>query len=131
MRLMGEHLPAWLLRNPPQDCLKVAAKYKKTQDYFRHMQAATPKWLTKDQKREFYRVYKEMRRLRKLGHNVVVDHIVPVRSLIVCGLQVPWNLAIVPYQKNSEKLNTWWPDCPHDKPITDLFAAPEQFKWEM
>lgn len=58
-------------------------------------------------------VYAEAERLtRETGIEHDVDHIVPLRSPIVCGLHVHWNLRAIPTSENCEKGNRWWPDMP-------------------
>lgn len=63
---------------------------------------ATPAWADEDKIRA---VYKEAARL---GHDV--DHIVPLRSPLVCGLHVQDNLRPLPPAENRSKRNRWWPD---------------------
>lgn len=65
---------------------------------------ATPPWSDLKAIEEIYR------RARALG--MEVDHIVPLRSKIVCGLHVPENLRIVTREVNRKKGNRHWPDMP-------------------
>lgn len=41
------------------------------------------------------------------GVEHVLDHIVPLKHPMVCGLTVPWNLAVVPRAVNAAKSNYW------------------------
>ena len=41
-----------------------------------------------------------------------VDHIVPLKSPIVCGLHVEHNLQVIPGVENIRKGNRHWPDMP-------------------
>ena len=67
---------------------------------------ATPKWLTPAQKREMREIYRIAITMTKMtGEQYVVDHIVPLRSDVVCGLHVPWNLRVVTAAENSAKSN--------------------------
>ena len=42
-----------------------------------------------------------------------VDHIVPLRHELVCGLHVENNLRLITPVENQRKGNRWWPDMPH------------------
>lgn len=111
MRIMRE-LPRWL-----QDDYVSASQrrnYHHTQDYFRAMILSTPPWYTlnKAYLKKFYAIFRTMRAMRRRGLDVTVDHIVPLRSKYVCGLNVHWNLKIIPAKSNFSKGNSWWPDCP-------------------
>jgi hypothetical protein len=71
----------------------------------KHRQA-TPKWLTRQQKQQIRELYKIAITMTKLtGERYVVDHIVPLRSDIVCGLHVPWNLRVITQLENLQKSN--------------------------
>jgi hypothetical protein len=64
---------------------------------------ATPKWVDLS---SILAVYIEAKRLTKeTGVQYHVDHIVPLKSPVVCGLHVPWNLQIIPAAENLKKHN--------------------------
>lgn len=53
----------------------------------------------------------EARRLSILrGVDYTLDHEIPLNHPAVCGLNVPWNLKIVPRATNLSKGNRWHPD---------------------
>lgn len=67
---------------------------------------ATPKWLSTQHKEEIdllFNLAKEMRQF--YADTPVVDHIVPLRGKDVCGLNVPWNMQILPMSDNRAKGN--------------------------
>jgi hypothetical protein len=92
--------------------------------YFGLLYDATPDWLSPVQVQQYYAVYREAKRLRKMGRRVEVDHIVPIRNPIVCGLNVPWNLRIVDRDINQRKSNVYWPDMPNEQ--LDMFGREEK-----
>lgn len=71
---------------------------------------ATPKWANIDVIRSVYDAASKM--TSETGESYHVDHIVPLRSKIVCGLHCEFNLQILPASKNTSKGNRYWPDMP-------------------
>lgn len=53
-------------------------------------------------KDEILKIYEEAR-----SSGLSVDHIVPLRGKLVCGLHVPWNLQIMPLLDNIKKGNKY------------------------
>lgn len=67
---------------------------------------ATPIWLSRKQKSEIRQIYQiAITMTQATGEQYVVDHIVPLRSDVVCGLHVPWNLRVVTQDENLKKSN--------------------------
>lgn len=61
---------------------------------------ATPSWLTEDHAEEIKDIYTEAS-----GFSLTVDHIIPLKGELVCGLHVPWNLQLLTRSENSAKGN--------------------------
>lgn len=94
---------AWVLANPE----KVKAA---TRAYQAKKLLATPAWADRD---KMLAVYEEATRLTlETGIEHHVDHIVPLKSKLVCGLHCEANLQVLPRTENIRKSNRVWPDCP-------------------
>jgi hypothetical protein len=117
-------LPAWLCHSG--DAEPATRTQRRQRNYYRTLFRSTPAWLSAEQIAQYLAVHKAARVRRKAGEKVHVDHIVPLQSDYVCGLNVPWNLEIVDAVHNIRKSNRWWPDCPWEN--LDLFSEPEQFR---
>lgn len=67
---------------------------------------ATPKWLSEDHHGGMELLYHWARVMHKftgVAHDV--DHIVPLKNDLVCGLHVPWNLQVMTSADNRAKWN--------------------------
>lgn len=76
-------------------------------NYYTKIHWATPPWVDEKLLKEMQDIYRYSR--APFDH---VDHIVPLKHPLVCGLNVPWNLRVVSRCENLRKSNNWWPDCP-------------------
>ena len=67
---------------------------------------ATPSWLSEKDQKQIKRIYTACSNVsERTGKPHHVDHIVPLQGENVCGLHVPWNLAIIPASMNLSKSN--------------------------
>lgn len=71
---------------------------------------ATPAWANEFFIQEAYSLAKL--REKVCGGKWHVDHVVPLKSPLVCGLHVEHNLRVVPAAVNLAKKNYYWPDMP-------------------
>lgn len=66
----------------------------------------TPAWLTRREMDRMLGFFREAARKReKTGLQHHVDHVVPLRGKTVSGLNVPWNLQVIPATDNLKKSN--------------------------
>ncbi|OOV05774.1 HNH endonuclease signature motif containing protein [Rhodoferax fermentans] len=86
---------AWVKANP----LKVKLTKARRRQRVRH---ATPAWADR---RELDAVYTEADR-----QNLTVDHIIPLKHKLVCGLHVPANLQLLTRSENCRKSNKFDPE---------------------
>ena len=69
---------------------------------------ATPSWLTEKQLHDITVIYTACAKVsERTGKPHHVDHVVPLQGENICGLHVPWNLAIIPAKMNLAKSNTY------------------------
>lgn len=92
----------WQQANPDKHCEIQVRRYAS-------MKSSQPAWANRE---AIARIYKTAAEMRRSGSDVHVDHIVPLRSKIVCGLHVPANLQIIGRYENITKNNRLWPDMP-------------------
>jgi hypothetical protein len=71
---------------------------------------AIPSWADHDKIAAIYAQCIETAEATGIEYHV--DHIVPLRSKIVCGLHCEGNLQILTGLDNSKKHNSYWPDMP-------------------
>ena len=108
----------WHQRNPDKRRRAALAYAKRhpervnarNQEYAAKRLGAVPSWANKFFMQEAYALAKL--RTKLLGSRWVVDHIVPLRSKIVCGLHTHNNLRVISAKENASKGNRYWPDMP-------------------
>ena len=72
----------------------------------RRFRDATPKWLTKEDKRAIRQLYIDAMTVTRItGVPYVVDHIIPLLGETVSGLHVPQNLQVMTREENLKKSN--------------------------
>jgi hypothetical protein len=94
-----EYQAAWKERNKTWVRADTKARRRKHRE-------ATPPWLSRKQKSAIRQMYQVAITLTQTtGEQYVVDHIVPLRSDVVCGLHVAWNLRVITQSENLQKSN--------------------------
>lgn len=72
--------------------------------YNKQIKQSTPPWADKQAILDVY--------MEAAYFGLEVDHIVPIRSKLVCGLHIWENLQLLTKQENTKKGNRVWPDMP-------------------
>ena len=91
----------WRRANPDKSLEHVRARQTRKQQ-------AMPAWADRA---EIKAVYAESRRIsQETGVKHHVDHIVPLKNPLVCGLHVPANLRMIPALENQAKSNKLLPE---------------------
>lgn len=102
----------WYARNKTPNGSRSPGKVRQAaMARFAAKRKATPAWLTPGQRAASVAFYELAIVLQaETGEAHEVDHIVPIRSKVVCGLHVPWNLRTITTAENRRKGNRYWPD---------------------
>jgi len=99
-QVLREYRNTWKAANLVQVRADTKARRRKHRE-------ATPPWLSRKQKSELRQLYQiAITMTLTTGAQYVVDHIYPLRSDVVCGLHVPWNLRVVTQAENLKKSNS-------------------------
>lgn len=98
-----EFVKSWRLRNKEKSLAITSVR--------RHrFRISTPSWANKNLMKDFYTAAKVVARLTGIKRHV--DHVVPLRSKLVCGLHCEDNLQILTAKDNCSKQSRYWPDMP-------------------
>lgn len=109
---------AWYLKNKERNHRNTARWYAKNKDkgaaksakYRLTQKLATPVWANRIAMGEMYSLAAIKTKLTMEPWHV--DHIVPLKSKLVCGLHTHYNLQVIKGSENSSKNNRIWPDMP-------------------
>lgn len=86
----------WATRNPTRGQINSKKRMEA-------IKRATPSWFEKNKVAGKYKTAKRLSELTGIPHSV--DHIIPLRSPIVCGLHCNDNLRVITLEDNMRKLN--------------------------
>lgn len=83
----------------------------KARDRFAKQRSATPPWADSEFEQFFASEIYDLARVRtaETGIKWEVDHMVPIRSPLVCGLHCSANLQLLTERANRQKRNSHWP----------------------
>lgn len=106
-----EKAKEWKSANPEKVKESGRKRYKKKADHIkaisktrqRRVRLATPPWVKTKEIAGFYKMAQRVSECTGIPH--VVDHIIPIKHKLLCGLNVPTNLRVIPAIINSRKQN--------------------------
>ncbi len=99
-------------RKHPEKAAATTKKYRQANaalinslgsEYRARKHCAMPLWVDRSAIKEIYAQCKQMNKAEGAVYHV--DHIVPLKNDLVCGLHVPWNLRIITATENYRKKN--------------------------
>ena len=114
---VGPTMPRKIAKNRRESAEIVALAYKPTRipldntdirklwDRAAVRKFATPNWANKETIKQIYAQAKQLSGQSTTKYHV--DHIIPIKHPLVCGLHVENNLRIISAKENSEKSNLW------------------------
>ena len=105
--VVGERYEFWkrLFCELPSGRFKTDAVRKKNRSRKSQVSHATPAWADREKVDEFYKEAKE--RSEFFGEPYHVDHIIPLKHRLVCGLHNEFNLRVVRRGENLKKGNNF------------------------
>lgn len=93
-----EHKRNWWKNNKAHGLALVRARQARLAN-------ASPSWADNDEIKRIYRISARITELTGIQHHV--DHIIPLKGKLVCGLHVHQNLRVIAYDCNCSKSNNY------------------------
>lgn len=118
--------PLWLVFDTRKIAEHPDSHARHRMDYYRRIWNQTPPWATEDGVKV---VYAEAHRRRQLGEDVQVDHIIPLKGVLVSGLHCERNLRIITRKHNAFLSNTRYPGCPQEEFPFDVSHEMFALEW--